>query len=339
MEQRLLQRLKWLEEVLGTSLELSEFPLSTHPSQNVIILGMWEGSRWGVTINRRLSQLELELLKRLSEEWMFQESFNNSATAEELLLQWLRESRNGFSPETSSLLKQFNWEIERVPIAFISLNTDRKPITRQLLEVIESYFSPESIYLPYDHDILICLAPAYALSPEETDSFVQQEWLSGLYDLCQTELPHPIQILYHNSFRKPDELRARVQDLIQASKVFQWSLPANKPLAPWNLIPELIIQDLSKEKRKQILDLIRHKGGATLLSQPEWIHTLTVFFRSNLNISLAAKELYIHRNTLLYRLDRLVEEIGLDPRTFKDAFIIQMILYLLSMERNEQNEQ
>lgn len=339
MEQRLLQRMKWLEEVLGTSLELTEFPLSIQPSQNVIILGVWEGSKWGVTINRRLSHLELELIKRLSEEWMFQESFKNSATPEELLLQWLRESRNGFSPDTSSLLKQFNWEIERVPIAFISLNTDRKPITRQLLEVIESYSSPESIYLPYDHNILICLAPAYALSPEETDAFVQQEWLFGLYDLCQTELPHPIQILYHNSFRKPDELRARVQDLIQASKVFQWSLPANKPLALWNLIPELIIQDLSNEKRKQILDLIRDKGGATLLSQPEWIHTLTVLFRSNLNISLAAKELYIHRNTLLYRLDRLVEEIGLDPRTFKDAFIIQMILYLLSIERNEQNEQ
>ena len=49
------------------------------------------------------------------------------------------------------------------------------------------------------------------------------------------------------------------------------------------------------------------------------LETLHIYFESNLNMILAAKKLYIHRNTLIQRLDKFYQVTGLDPRKFLDA--------------------
>ena len=58
--------------------------------------------------------------------------------------------------------------------------------------------------------------------------------------------------------------------------------------------------------------------------------TIQKFFENNLNISETARQLYVHRNTLVYRLERLQKMIGLDIRKFDDAmtFKIAMIVVL-----------
>lgn len=55
--------------------------------------------------------------------------------------------------------------------------------------------------------------------------------------------------------------------------------------------------------------------------------TLTLvekFFENNLNTSEAARKLYIHRNTLIYRLDKIQKETGLDLRVFDDALMVKV---------------
>lgn len=63
-----------------------------------------------------------------------------------------------------------------------------------------------------------------------------------------------------------------------------------------------------------------------LVHQPELLDTLQVLFASNLNLTAAAQRLNIHRNTLLYRLERIEDAIGRNPRSFADAFKIQLAL-------------
>ncbi|MGL5353459.1 MAG: PucR family transcriptional regulator [Clostridium sp.] len=57
----------------------------------------------------------------------------------------------------------------------------------------------------------------------------------------------------------------------------------------------------------------------------ELILTLEEVLKCNLSLSKAAKNLYIHRNTLMYRIDKIHKETDLDIRTFKDATYLYML--------------
>ncbi|MCZ8511744.1 helix-turn-helix domain-containing protein [Paenibacillus filicis] len=62
------------------------------------------------------------------------------------------------------------------------------------------------------------------------------------------------------------------------------------------------------------------------------IETLKAFFSCNLNITETAKILYIHRNTLIYRLRKIKEETGYDPFVFNKAVPLQLAVWILERE-------
>ena len=70
----------------------------------------------------------------------------------------------------------------------------------------------------------------------------------------------------------------------------------------------------------------------------ETLTTINKFFENNLNVSETSRQLYIHRNTLVYRLDKLQKSTGLDLRVFEDAITFKIALmvvkYMNYMEKN-----
>lgn len=62
----------------------------------------------------------------------------------------------------------------------------------------------------------------------------------------------------------------------------------------------------------------------------ETMITINKFFENNLNISETARQLYVHRNTLVYRLERIEKLLGLDIRTFEDAMLFKIALMVIS---------
>ncbi len=56
----------------------------------------------------------------------------------------------------------------------------------------------------------------------------------------------------------------------------------------------------------------------------EMIKTIETFFKCGLNISDASKELYVHRNTLIYRLDKIQKCTSYDIRNFNEAVIFKI---------------
>ena len=63
--------------------------------------------------------------------------------------------------------------------------------------------------------------------------------------------------------------------------------------------------------------------------EEETISTVNQFFADSLNVSETSRNLYIHRNTLVYRLDRIQKEIGLDLRNFDDAVTFKIALMVV----------
>ena len=77
------------------------------------------------------------------------------------------------------------------------------------------------------------------------------------------------------------------------------------------------------------------KNSIDALDQ-ETLFTINKFFENNLNVSETSRKLFVHRNTLVYRLEKIKKLTGLDLREFDDAIIFKVALmvkkYLVSRE-------
>ena len=70
-------------------------------------------------------------------------------------------------------------------------------------------------------------------------------------------------------------------------------------------------------------DFFKDKNG------PELLASLRAFLDNDMNVTEASKALYIHRNTLLYRMDKFRKMTGLDPSKFEDGFKIKLVLMII----------
>ena len=69
----------------------------------------------------------------------------------------------------------------------------------------------------------------------------------------------------------------------------------------------------------------------------EMLTTIHKFFENNLNVSETSRQLYIHRNTLVYRLDKVQKSTGLDLRIFEDAITFKIALMVVKYMKYMEN--
>ena len=69
----------------------------------------------------------------------------------------------------------------------------------------------------------------------------------------------------------------------------------------------------------------------------ETLTTIYKFFENNLNVSETSRQLFIHRNTLVYRLDKLQKSTGLDLRVFEDAITFKIALMVVKYMKYMEN--
>jgi len=105
------------------------------------------------------------------------------------------------------------------------------------------------------------------------------------------------------------------------------------------LLLPLLIKNCQPRLIKDLTNDSSHNLNQILLDS-ELLVTIIEFFENNLNISETARRLYIHRNTLVYRLNKIQKITGLDLRNFKDAtnfkILMSMDNYLKKIENNNQ---
>ena len=123
-----------------------------------------------------------------------------------------------------------------------------------------------------------------------------------------------------------------IKDLARSFKEAQVALEVGKVFDTEKLIISYddlgiarIIYQLPTTLCEMFLKEVFKKGSIESLDQ-EALFTIQKFFENNLNVSETSRKLFVHRNTLVYRLEKIKKLTGLDLREFDHAIIFKVAL-------------
>ncbi len=102
-----------------------------------------------------------------------------------------------------------------------------------------------------------------------------------------------------------------------------------------NLGIERLLTEIKEESQQEFIEktIYSPKNNKEKKINEFLLETLQGFFDNNLSITQTAKTLFIHRNTLLYRLKRVKKITGLDPKKFDDAVQLRIALKMKIYQR------
>ncbi len=111
---------------------------------------------------------------------------------------------------------------------------------------------------------------------------------------------------------------------VEVGRIF---VPDQRVYVYRNLVLERFLMDIPREMGIRYHSILFNRKTSRLFNE-EMLHTIEMFFAKDLNLSDTARQLYIHRNTLVYRLDKVQRQTGLDLRKFDDAVTFKMMMLL-----------
>ena len=164
---------------------------------------------------------------------------------------------------------------------------------------------------------------------EPNDGHVELEKIAqNLYNLLTEEGEEGVLIAYGtivNDIKEVSKSYKEAKLALDVGKIFfsERNVIAYSALGIGRLIYQLPIP-LCKMFIREIFE-----GKSPDDFDEETLTTINKFFENNLNVSETSRQLYIHRNTLVYRLDKLQKSTGLDLRVFEDAITFKIALMVV----------
>jgi len=159
-----------------------------------------------------------------------------------------------------------------------------------------------------------------------------------LVDMLNTEALSKVYVAYGTNVNDTKEVSRSYKEAKIALDVGKIFYSGRNVVAYNNLgIGRLIYQlpmPLCKMFIKEIFD-----GKSPDDFDEETITTINKFFENSLNVSETSRQLYIHRNTLVYRLDKLQKSTNLDLRVFEDAITFKIALMVVKYMKYLENQE
>ena len=161
---------------------------------------------------------------------------------------------------------------------------------------------------------------------EETDGYREvYESAKSIADTVSAEAMVNIRVSYGTIIHELKDVSKSYKEAGMALDVGRIFYPGHNILA-YN---ELGIGRLIHQLPLSLCDMfLKEVFGERDVSEfeEETLSTVYKFFENNLNISETARQLYIHRNTLVYRLEKIQKLTGLDVRVFEDALTFKIAM-------------
>ncbi|OBZ10834.1 polyketide synthase regulator [Bacillus sp. FJAT-27264] len=230
---------------------------------------------------------------------------------------------------------------DMIPFLLSSENVHSPQVSyRSLMKLLRSYFENEVLLIPLQEKEWLILARKELLTggddkedEEENDDDLLAQTSMGLHELIASEWVGIFHLAVAPAVVPVKGLTGSVallRETIILGRIFQVGEYIH---LPWELRLERLVNSIPDTRRRKLLGQI---GDYTsVLSDKEMLLTLETFFEMDCNVSETAKKLYIHRNTLLYRLDKIKQETGADVRSFGDAAIVKLTMLLYKVTKRK----
>lgn len=244
---------------------------------------------------------------------------------------WLAQLLEAPSTPPPRVVHEQIWRDQRLCYFLHRIQTDCRTEMdwTALLPLLKDFFPGTEATLqviPLQAELCLLLVP---LSYVETDSKQERESALeiafGLHELLACEWMEKIRVLVSLPVEQPASAGESLLHLHALSLALERFCPKTMVAGSWQYPLERWATTLSPVLFSQVAATL-----SAVLKIPALTHeqkeTLETLFARQLNVSEAARQLYLHRNTLLYRLDKITEATGLDPRHFPDAVLLQLHL-------------
>ena len=221
---------------------------------------------------------------------------------------------------------------------------------RRVIFIVETNHEKDNSRLDNIRGILSARTKDFITAVDEKDIIIMKQLgltegypelekaAAEFYDALKSEGEENVRIAYGtivNDIREVSKSYKEAKLALDVGKIFfdEKKVIAYSTLGIGRLIYQLPIP-LCKMFIREIFE-----GKSPDEFDEETLATINKFFENSLNVSETSRQLYIHRNTLVYRLDKLQKSTGLDLRVFEDAItfkialmVVKYMKYMESME-------
>jgi carbohydrate diacid regulator len=221
--------------------------------------------------------------------------------------------------------KKLHIETERRRVVFIIETKYEKD--NNALETVRTLFadSPKDFITAIDEKHIVIVKAL-----KESESLKDLEHIAKmLVDMVNSEAMSKVRVAYGNIVDKIKEVSKSYKEAkmaLDVGKIFyeERNVISYSTLGIGRLIYQLPIP-LCKMFMTEVFD-----GKLPECIDDETLMTINRFFENNLNVSETSRQLYVHRNTLVYRLEKLQKSTGLDIRIFEEALTFKIALMVSS---------
>lgn len=195
------------------------------------------------------------------------------------------------------------------------------------LETVKSLFAtkPKDFITAIDERNIIIIKEL-----KETDTFEDMTSTAHmLVDMLNAEAMSQVRVAYGNPIMEIKNVSRSYKEAkmaLEVGKIFY----AEKNVIPYN---NLGIGRLIYQLPIPLCEMFMTEVFGEHLPDTfdeETLMTINKFFENNLNVSETSRQLYVHRNTLVYRLEKLQKSTGLDIRVFDDALTFKIAMMVVS---------
>lgn len=205
------------------------------------------------------------------------------------------------------------------PVRFIFFSIQKKQIDpKQFNEAIYELFSQRvPILWENEHEGIII---------EKLPTINEDISFEKIIDVLISDLYVKIKFLVGSYEKNIIDVQHYYKNITEAANI-AFAYSKKTVLTYVDAIPFILLNQASSTFRSEITSYILRE----MSEDEDMLKTIEVFFECNLNVTVAAKKMYMHRNSLQYRLDKFMEKTGINIQQFDQALTV----YLALIARNQ----